>query len=235
MKLYQLLKITKLQYYKLISSTPCEVQNNLVIVKVNLRTIKVLVLLPTLLLGFVQFFVKWVLSLVHVCQQQGKDYAWDREKYSPAQSKPECILGENIKRNHHYYFGLSVKFGCQHSSFFVKIVRHKQRCKKKTSLPIEKLDNETHTHIHTCIYIYCLRYTKNKNFKMIFKNKLNTCKCIIYMSVDSFFPILVTCIHSSVFFFSINIFTALDHMIIHCIHVQEYNYKGQLLLYLQKD
>lgn len=25
-------------------------------------------------------------------------------------------------------------------------------------------------------------------------------------------------------FFSINIFTALDHMIIHCIHVQEYNY-----------
>lgn len=112
MKLYQLLKISKLQYYKLISSTPCEVQNNLVIVKVNLRTIKVLVLLPTLLLGVVQFFVKWVLSLVHVCQQQGKDYAWNREKYSPAQSKPECILGENIKRNHRYYFGLSVKFGC---------------------------------------------------------------------------------------------------------------------------
>lgn len=133
----------------------------------NLRTIKVLVLLPTLLLGVVQFFVKWVLSLVHVCQQQGKDYAWNREKYSPAQSKPECILGESIKGNHRYYFGLSVKFG--HTSFFVK----------NNSLPIEKLDNETHTHIHTCIYIYCLRYTKNKNFKMIFKNKLNTCKCII--------------------------------------------------------
>lgn len=143
MKLYQLLKISKLQYYKLISSTPCEVQNNLVIVKVNLRTIKVLVLLllPTLLLGVVQFFVKWVLSLVHVCQQQGKDYAWNWEKYSPAQSKPECILGESIKGNHRYYFGLSVKFG--HTSFFVK----------NNSLPIEKLDNETHTHIHTCIYI----------------------------------------------------------------------------------
>lgn len=130
--------------------------NKLIIIKVNLRTIKVLVLLllPTLLLGFVQFFVKWVLSLVHVCQQQGKDYAWNWEKYSPAQSKPECILGESIKGNHRYYFGLSVKFG--HTSFFVK----------NNSLPIEKLDNETH--IHTCIYIYCLRYTKNKNFSKWF-------------------------------------------------------------------